>query len=332
VEQELARWTYFAGKIPDPSLRQQALASIQLKSFHAQGGSIYSLYPEVTDQEGILRFIVAFQTISDYLDNLCDRAGVKNETAFRQLHLAMLDVANPKEELSDYYRDYPFQNDLGYLGLLVTECRTQLLNLPAYPIILKSLKNQIRLYTDLQALKHLNTDIRESRLIAWAKSYQKLYPQLSWWEFSAATGTTLGVFLLVAAAANPKLTPEEVTQIDTAYFPWIDGLHILLDYYIDAEEDRLMNDLNFTTFYQSQEQCQIRLAVFINQSLKSSAALSYPKFHQTIILGLLSMYLSDVKALSPQNQSTSKALLKEGGFTTQLYYHCCRLLRRLKKL
>jgi len=68
VEQELARWTYFAGKIPDPSLRQQALASIQLKSFHAQGGSIYSLYPEVTDQEGILRFIVAFQTISDYLD------------------------------------------------------------------------------------------------------------------------------------------------------------------------------------------------------------------------------------------------------------------------
>jgi len=341
VDCELGRWTYLAERIPDPTLRQQALASIRLKKFHAQGGSIYALYPTVCNMEGkgeaILKFIVAFQTISDYLDNLCDRAGVTDEASFRQLHQAMLDAVNPAGDspggdLNDYYRYYPHQDDLGYLNLLVTECRTLIIKLPSYHQVQKTLQKQIQLYTDLQALKHLQPTIRQSRLESWAKTHREQYPELLWWEFAAATGSTLGVFLLVAAASDPALTPEEVARIDQAYFPWIDGLHILLDYYIDTEEDRLMNDLNFTGYYQNPKQCRNRLMVFIHHSLKDSAALSYPKFHQTVVQGLLAMYLSDAKALTVINQPITKALLKSGGLIAQFYYGCCRLLRRLKKL
>jgi tetraprenyl-beta-curcumene synthase len=331
VDQELTSWSRFAENIPDLNLRQQALASIQAKKFHCQGGSIYTLYPQ-TDLNTVVKFIVAFQTISDYLDNLCDRAGIEDETAFRQLHLAMSDAVDLEGELNDYYRSYPYKNDAGYLRLLVTECRTQFLKLPAYHLIQDSLKKYIQLYTDLQALKHLDPANRESLLFTWAKTYQKQYPKISEWEFAAATGSTLGIFLLVAAASDSSLTLEEVAQIDAAYFPWVNGLHILLDYYIDSEEDLQMGDLNFTHYYNNLFECQARLEFFISQSLKSSAALRYPKFHQTIIKGLLAMYLSDAKALSAPNQSTTNKLLKKGGTTAIFYYYCCRWLRFSKKL
>lgn len=332
MDHELTRWNYLAGKIPDPELRRQAIASLKLKRFHAQGGAVYALYPAVASHENILKFIVAFQTISDYLDNLCDRAGVEDEAAFRQLHLAMFDAVAPEGDLHDYYRYYPYHDDLGYLNLLVTECRTELLKFPAYRLILSSLKEQIQLYADLQSLKHLRKSIRLSRLSSWAKSYQEYYPDLLWGEFAAATGSTLGIFLLFAAASEESLTAAETARIDKAYFPYIHGLHILLDYYIDAQEDQKMGDLNFVQYYSNQQQCQTRLQFFIGESLKKSAFLRYPKFHQTVIMGLLAMYLSDAKAHTAANQSTTNELLRTGGPTAIFYHNCCRLLRTLKKI
>jgi tetraprenyl-beta-curcumene synthase len=47
--------------------------------------------------------VVALQTISDYLDNLCDRRGSPTGR-FRQLHLAMTDALDPAGETHDYYR------------------------------------------------------------------------------------------------------------------------------------------------------------------------------------------------------------------------------------
>lgn len=49
------------------------------------------MLPDV-DINNFVKFIVAFQTISDYLDNLCDRVEVNDEQAFRQLHLAITDA------------------------------------------------------------------------------------------------------------------------------------------------------------------------------------------------------------------------------------------------
>jgi tetraprenyl-beta-curcumene synthase len=330
VDQELAHWSNCAEKIPDPELRCQALASICSKKFHAQGGSIYALYPCVSDPKVIINFIVAFQTISDYLDNLCDRAGVEDETAFRQLHLAMSDAVEPEAGLNDYYRYYPYKNDLGYLTGLVTECRNQILKLPAFPVVINSLKHQIHLYTNLQSLKHLEKSIRKSKLSSWANFYQNLYPNLLWWEFAAATGSTLGIFLLTAAASEASLTVADVAKIDQAYFPYINGLHILLDYYIDSQEDQRMGDLNFVDYYNNRRQCQDRLQFFIDKSLKNCAFLRYSKFHQTIIRGLLSMYLSDAKALTALNRPTTTTLLKKSGAATNLYYRSCRLLRALR--
>ena len=129
VKNELNGWRINAAVCPDQELALQAVASITDKAFHCKGGSIYSLYPG-TDQASLVRFITALQTISDYLDNLCDRAGVYDEAAFRQLHTAMTDALAPDRSITDYYACYPLQADGGYLVSLAAACREQVLLLP----------------------------------------------------------------------------------------------------------------------------------------------------------------------------------------------------------
>lgn len=331
VAKELEHWLAKAEQIPDRELRVQALASIRLKKFHAQGGSVYALYP-LNDLPGTVRFIVALQTISDYLDNLCDRAGVMDETAFSQLHLALGDAIDPARPTADYYRYYPFKNDGGYLGQLVITCRQQLKQRPSYHLVMPEIAKYVKRYSQLQSYKHLTLAKRENRLRVWAEQNLDPANPIFWWEYAAATGSTLSMFLLYAVSADPTLRPQLVEAIDRAYFPWVTGLHILLDYFIDASEDSESGDYNFTSNYRNRSECLNRLAFFLKQSIRSCRALPNPYFHLTVIRGLLAMYLSDPKALEPQNKETSLNLVGYAGPKCRLYHYCCRLLRALKKI
>lgn len=326
VDSELERWTCLCRLSGNEVLTRQALASIASKKFHAQGGCAYALYPGV-DIASAIKFIVSFQTISDYLDNLCDRAGVYDEYSFRQLHLSMLDALDPDGGKNDYYSLFPYKNDGRYLESLVDQCRSCLKSLPSFQLVKESIKKYVSLYCDLQTYKHLIIDMRERRLISWSSEYLQHFPGISSWEFSAATGSTLGVFMMYAAASDPSLTREEVISIDSAYFPWVCGLHILLDYYIDAEEDMQTGDLNFTYYYNNLKQCEERLLYFIEQALSHCSNLKYPEFHITIIKGLLAMYLSDPKAASGMNRLSSKNIINSSGHGTKSYYRICKLLR-----
>ncbi|MEN6313305.1 MAG: tetraprenyl-beta-curcumene synthase family protein [Clostridiaceae bacterium] len=331
VDRELDRWSKKASVAEDDVLRAQALSSISHKRFHALGGCVYSLYPGV-DMESAIRYIVSLQTISDYLDNLCDRAGIWDEAAFRQLHLAMTDAVYPGSAEHDYYLYYPHKNDSGYLDALVAECRQMLRPLPSAGMIEKPMHEYASLYSNLQIYKHLEQDKREMYLRKWTDPYMSNNNDLSWWELAAATGSTLGLFLLFAAAHDASLAGDEVKSIETAYFPWMCGLHILLDYYIDSEEDRREGDLNFTSYYSNQKHCKERLSFFIRQSVQKCSCLKYPEFHLTIIRGLLAMYLSDPKTISANGRETAGQLLKDGGRKAASYYHICRILRRIGKL
>jgi len=326
VDSRLDKWKSICRESEDEVLGIQALASISAKRFHALGGSVYALYPKVNAEKAV-RFIVSLQTISDYLDNLCDRVGIEDEAAFRQLHVSMLDAVDPEREMGDYYSLYPYSRDNGYLKALVEDCREQLINLPSYSLVLDNIKKYVQLYADLQSYKHLPRTVREERLKSWCGCYSRLYPGISCWEFSAAAGSTLGIFALFASAFDPMLTAEEVEMLDSAYFPWICGLHILLDYYIDATEDMETGDLNFTSYYESLKRCEERLCYFMERSLECCSGLPYPGFHRTVVNGLIAMYLSDPKASMGLNRLASRNILKNSSPAAVRYYKICRFLR-----
>jgi tetraprenyl-beta-curcumene synthase len=333
------------------------------KLFHAIGGSVYGLAP--LRSPGLVSFIVAYQTISDYLDNLCDRAGVCDARAFERLHQSMLDAlmaASPCEgatkpdpaatvtscgsDPGDYYALYPRKSDGGYLRALVDECRRQISLLPGYRGALKAeVLRLARLYTDLQALKHGRTQARVPLLTEWwrrewlgevgGREGSDRAP-IAWWEFAAAAGSTLGVFALLNLAATPDrhsrpgwgASPDVVAAISSAYFPWVCGLHILLDYLIDQEEDACGGDLNFVSFYRDAEERRERLGYFVDKAMEAARRLPCPTFHQGVVEGLLAMYLSDPKVKTGGLDGLAGFLLSKGGPRALAMWRACRLLRR----
>lgn len=329
VKQELNGWKEKAREAPDARLSQQAMESIRWKAFHCQGGSIYALYPGANRLDTI-RFIVAYQTMSDYLDNLVDSLQIQDEKAFSQLHLAMQEALNPEAVPSDYYLYYPYREDGGYLEQLVRTCQKGISKLPAYKIVQDEAIKLAELYSCLQTYKHLAVTEREEKMLDWITPYISDDSEITTWEFAAASGSTLGVFCLFSLANNPKVTLEEVRMIKYTYFPWICGLHILLDYFIDLREDRETNQLNFVAYYEDSEMIYERLNLFIDNSLKKAQGLAYPKFHQVVVKGLLAMYLSDEKSMDYEITSIVKRLIGKCGVGVNLLYQLCRLLRKRK--
>jgi len=328
VDRELNKWKKYLESCPPGELKEQALASIRDKRFHCQGGSIFALY-QPSLMEPLVSTIVAVQTISDYLDNLCDRAGCQEERAFRQLHQAMMDSLNPSPLDFSYYRYYTHGEDGGYLKALVRASREGLPYFPSYGRVQGSCLKLASLYSDLQVYKHLPLEVREDKLREWFGRHREEFPHIYWWEFSAATGSTLGVFMLLAASGEKSLREEEINDLVEAYFPWIGGLHILLDYFIDQQEDRTHRDLNFVSYYRGEEECLERLKYFLRRSLEKAQNLSHSDFHQMVVKGLLAMYLSDPKVDKQGLLPAAGELLKEAGPDSRGMYRFCKGLRQV---
>ncbi|HZK25666.1 MAG TPA: tetraprenyl-beta-curcumene synthase family protein [Oscillospiraceae bacterium] len=331
VDRELNVWLAKASTIPDPELRKQALASIDKKRFHCQGGSIYALYTREKSTE-LIHFIVALQTISDYLDNLCDRVPGASEESFRRLHQAILAAVDIEETCQDWYEHYPFCNDGGYLKQLVARTRETLVRLPGYQDVRTTLRSLLQLYVDLQVYKHIEEPLRVERLVHWYSQNHSLASDVYWWEFSAASGSTLAVFLLTAMAAAGPVSKSEIEQVLACYFPWLCGFHILLDYFIDLDEDQQHHDLNFVDCYPTPLVAERGLLNFLSAALQKTAALHRPAFHRTVVYGLLALYLSDPKANVPERKKLSQQLLRTGGNEALWLHRCCLLLRKLGKI
>lgn len=331
VHSLLRGWTEEARKIPDPELRKQALASIENKTFHCEGGALFGLLAGERKTEAV-RFIVAYQTISDYLDNLCDRSTSLDPVDFRALHESMHHALTPGLPLADYYRHREQRQDGGYLVALVGTCRESLARLPDYPLIAPALHELAGHYCDLQVLKHVRQEDRVTNLTGWFEKHRTGLPPMSWYEFSACAGSTLGIFCLVSLAHRSGLTRDSVRRIKEAYFPWVQGLHILMDYCVDQEEDRLGGDLNFCSYYESEEQMVARLTEFLTNAEKGVARLPDAGFHKMICRGLPALYLADKKVADQDRvRKIARKIIRRGGLLTCFFYLHCLVYRRLIK-
>lgn len=329
VARELEHWERLAGAIPDPELRRQALASLRHKRFHCEGGSVFAAW-EPGAAEALVRFIVAFQTVSDYLDNLCDRTHHLDPEGFRRLHRAMEDALTPKrKQRSDYYSAYPHRDDGGYLWALVEACRSETGAFPSWERVEAQALALLQRYIDLQVYKHVEARQRVRLLEEWFEVHRREHSRFYWWEFAAACGSTLGVFALAAEAARPRPV-EALDRLVGAYFPWISGLHILLDYFIDQEEDQLEGDLNFVRFYPGPEEAAARMAWIAENAVREASALRDAGFHRTVVEGLLGLYLSDPKVWRQGLEERAGALVRKGGWRAVALHAYCRRWRKGK--
>ncbi|MDC3412417.1 tetraprenyl-beta-curcumene synthase family protein [Aquibacillus sp. 3ASR75-11] len=320
VNRQLIYWKNKAEEIPNQELRKQALASINTKKFHCQGGAVYSLLAGKRWRDSI-RFIIAYQTISDYLDNLCDRSSSLDPIDFQLLHQSMYDALSPKQKVKNYYRLRQEQEDGGYLIELVQTCQNYLKTLPELEVIQPYLLRLEEFYADLQVHKHVTDEERLPRLEGWFQDKGRDWSNLAWYEFSASSGSTLGIFCLVSYAMDGKTSPELAKAVFEGYFPYVQGLHILLDYFIDQQEDKKEGDLNFCFYYPSLDQMKNRLLYFIRQSNQHVQQLPHKHFHEMVHQGLVGLYLADPKVkVIERGQNVTRALLHASGWSAKFFH------------
>ncbi len=323
IKRELKYWQTMAEQIPK-ELKVQAHASLDQKAFHCIGGSIYAMYPGV-NRKVMQSAIVSLQTISDYLDNLCDRVKVNDDRAFRQLHFSFLDALTPKGSIQNYYKYYPYQENT-YLTSLVKTCQTQISKMPYYHSNTALILRLARYYCELQVRKHLVPN-GERLLKEWISETFST-EDIAWNEWAAATGSTLGIFMLFAASFHPYST-SMIKRIYDCYVPGIQALHILLDYYIDVLEDQEHGDINFTYYYDNHRHSVQRLSYFMEDSKKNAVSLPYSYFHTLVIQGLIAMYGSDPKVRRDKLFSAYQQVLANDQGSNTLYQLCC-YLRKVK--
>ncbi len=316
----LEYWKNKANEIPNKELREQALSSIKDKAFHCEGGAVYGLLAG-EDSKKIIQFIVAYQTISDYLDNLCDRSTSLDEEDFRALHESMFHALTPGAMPINYYRYRSDQNDGGYLTELVQTCQSVLESLSGFISVQEAMKKLAQYYCDLQVYKHVEKDQRVNLLQSWYERNKYDLPDMTWYEFSACAGSTLGIFCFAAYASNGLMDEEQVKLIKEGYFPWVQGLHILLDYFIDQEEDRIEEDLNFIFYYENEDRMVERMKHVKQKAEESIRNLPNWKFHRLINKGLIAIYLADEKVQAQKEiKRLAKRFIRFGGLPTVFFY------------
>jgi tetraprenyl-beta-curcumene synthase len=233
----------------------------------------------------------------------------------------MSDALTLGRKPGDYYRFREDQDDGGYLNDLAQTCRSVLKEVEHYPIIKDYLLELCEYYCSLQIHKHVIHEERVPRLEKWFEDHQSNLPEMEWYEFSACSGSTLGIFCLISYAMRGDFSAVDAENIRKGYFPYIQGLHILLDYFIDQEEDREGGDLNFCFYYENPEILFKRLKHFVTEADKHTEFLPHKKFHQLINRGLLGIYLSDGKVRKQKNiRKLAKGIIKTGGIISYFFY------------
>lgn len=322
---ELQRWLQRSQRIEDTQLRAQAQASLRLKGFHCYGGSVFAAAGPSSRHADLIQAICALQTISDYLDNLCDRLSSRDGSYFRRLHASMFDAVSLEPPTgSSYYTSGPQESD--YLPQLVAVCRHALARLPRYSEAAPLVAGLLRHYVELQVRKHIHPDQRVPALQDWHQGHCD-DAALYWWEFSAACGSTLGIFALFLWAASPS-SELGANELAACYFPYVQSLHILLDYLIDQDEDQAGGDLNFVSYYPDQATRDQRLRFLVR---RASAALRHldDSLHHLLVPGLLAMYLSDPKVSHQGLGGLAHSLLWRAGPLSPLLYAQLRYKDRL---
>ncbi|MBV8152602.1 MAG: DUF2600 family protein [Candidatus Eremiobacteraeota bacterium] len=298
-----------ARAIPDPLLREQALASIAYKGFHVQGGSIFATFLNRAGAQRYVEIVAPLETIYDYLDNLCDRLEGVSPTAYATLHEALLDAVDPGRPLADWYRDGPFRDDGGYLRMLVESVRAGIRKLPSVEAVQPRLLEAATFYAELQAFKHLPGGERETACSRWYELHRARFPDLCWWEFAAACGSSLPVFAMLFLATRPSLAQRDVDELFDAYFPHISAVHILLDYFIDQAEDAEHDELNFVACYGNAGAAVDGVRRLLKTTMARVRTLEIAAPHEFLLRAMCLFYLSHPKVFDQKLDAESSALL-----------------------
>lgn len=326
VSREVGAWRDRAFAIPDAPIREDALSAISTKRFNPEGAALFAVLPRRYDMN-LVRLLVAFQILLDFLDSVTERRvpmPVENGT---QLHCALVEALHPGTPISDYYRYHPWRDDGGYLTALVTTCRECCGALPSYGCVKTRVVEAAR-RCGVQGLNHdPDPRRRELRLKQWVSAEFADQRELSWWELTAAASSTLGIHALLAHAADPAFADRQACAVEHAYMPWVCVASTMLDSYVDEAADLAGDGHSYVAHYASPGVAAHRVCDLVHRSMYEARHLRGGTRHALIVAGMAAMYLSADEARTPAMRASTDRFVEAGGSLTRLLLPILRLWR-----
>ncbi len=291
VRRELARWDRHARAIPDPLLRAQALAKLDGERLNPEAAALFAVLAPLRRRRRVVRLIVAYQVLYDYLDGVNEQPGYDGLRAGLQLHLALTEALAPQGPQSDYYAATPGADDGGYLRELCLVCRETILRLPSLKRFEPALRCATERCGEAQSQNHASRGRREA-LIGWSLAQARDQPGYEWWELAAGGISCLNVHALLACASQSTATIAELSLVERAYFPSICSISALLDSLSDYHGDLATGNHSFVAHYADGPSAARRLCAIATEARSRTAVLTSPARHEAILAGILAYYLS----------------------------------------
>jgi cytochrome P450 len=312
VSREVERWRALANAIPDPTLRADALEALACKRPMVDGAAMFWTLPRSRSPE-LLRVLVAYQVLADYLDCTSERAanhGIRNGLA---LHRALIEAIDPALELSDYYRYHPWHEDGGYVRALVECCRQTAARLPSFAQAQPLAARAARLTTVLALNHEPDPVLRDTELKAWAARHFPEHGSLAWFELAASASAWLTVLALLALAADSGREQSDAEATYAAYLPWASLAGTMLDSYADTSEDREAGDHSYVAHYTDATAAVERVGELLETALAKVAELPNGERHHVLISCMVAMYLSKDSIRTAENRPATRQLARAAG-------------------
>lgn len=319
-----------ARAIPDPTLRSVALDALH-KWGNIEGAAAFAASVPRRRRRAAARAMACFQQAYNYLDMLSELPNEDPVINARRLHGALLVALEPGAAHSDYYAGRYQGGDGGYLVDLLDRAREALAQLPSYRLVAAPAKSAAERIIAFQSCNTGELEGDYSALAAWAHTQGIDDGDLRWWEIAAAGGSSLCVYALIAAAGRSCVNSSEVMQIEAAYFPWIGGLHSLLDNLVDVAEDHATGQRNLIGCYPSTLEAVTRMRLLAERSMAEAHAL-HGDSHALILAAMVSFYLCTPEAYLPAARPVTVAVLSAVGKPAALTRLVFRMRLRLRRL
>ena len=329
VTVDLCRWRRRAERIPDPVLRVHALDALS-KRGNMEGAALFATLAPLRHRRETVRALVAFQTAYNYLDTLAEQPSASPVANSRRLHEALLVALDPDASHLDYYAHHPRREDAGFLTALVETCRSAFGSLPSYATVTPAIFESAARIVGFQSLNLTDPQGGHEQLEQWARLQVPRDSALHWFQTAGAAGSSLVVHALIASAADPDLSEEQVLAVQDAYFPWICALHSLLDSLVDVAEDEAAGQRNLLSYHDSPARSAFAMNVLARRAL-AAAALNPPR-HRVILTAMITYYLSSPNAATPDARPVADAVAQAIGPLARPALELFRLRRVLAGL
>jgi tetraprenyl-beta-curcumene synthase len=320
-----------AQQIPDALLQRVVLDALR-KWGNIEGATAFAAFVPPRRRAAAARAMASFQAAYNYLDMLTELPNTDPTVNGQLLHRALLVALDPEASHLNYYAHHHLQDDGGYLRDTVDECRAALAELPSYAIVAPAAR---RAAERIVAFQSCNTGEVQGDYLAlerWARAATPAGTGLRWWETAASGGSSLGIYALIAAAAQPHVDPAEIAAIEGVYFPWIGALHSLLDNLVDVAEDYATGQRSLVGCYASSLDAATRMRMLAERSLQAAHELPGSRGHTLVLAAMASFYLSTPEAAVPAASPVARAVLDALGEPAQLSMFVFRSRLRLRRL